>query len=386
MIMQYIIGFDPNSLFIVNATSFACFAIVFFFAWMKQREKIYWLYWMWANIILTGAFVAFAMATANRDALIYYALANSLLVLGIALRWQAVRMFFNRKPTFFLLPVLVVPVILVYIFPDYTGYGFVFGAVNAIVTIEICLIIYDLLKDRSEGLPSRWGLAFAYGIVGLSSALRIIQGWFGQAEMLNLLPQDFLLMVHLLIATVHIVASGAFVLSMAYEQGINELQQMTLRDPLTELYNRRAFETALEKYKPADGGFVLILIDIDHFKRINDAFGHAAGDMALKRCAQILKRIFRNSDFIARIGGEEFVVILPDTEMKDGLAFAERVREAIEAESFEYGESVIKLTISAGVCQARAGFGTLFDITQKADMSLYSAKNKGRNRVEMFAL
>lgn len=383
MMIQYAVGFDPHSLFVVNAISLAAFAVAFFFAWIKQRDKAYWLLWMWANVVLSGSFIVFA--TVNRAHVTDFALANCLLVLGIALRQQAARVFFHRK-TSVLAPVIAVGLtIAIYLAAPVLGYGFVFGAVNAVIMGQIALVVHELLRDRTENLPSRWGLAFAYSVVAFSSGLRIVQGLFVNSDMMNLLPQDTLLTIHLLIASIHIVASGAFAISLAYERGISELRQMALRDPLTELYNRRAFELTLAKFKPADGSFAMVILDIDHFKRVNDDFGHAAGDIALKRCASILTRVFRKSDFIARIGGEEFVAILPETTMTEAYEYAERARKAVEEDAFEHGGDVVRLTISAGVCQATAESGLSSDITRKADVSLYSAKNNGRNRVEMFA-
>lgn len=130
----------------------------------------------------------------------------------------------------------------------------------------------------------------------------------------------------------------------------------------------------------------LILLDIDHFKRVNDDYGHEAGDIALKRCANILTTIFRKKDVVARIGGEEFAVILPDTTLNDAYDYAERVRKAVEDDAFEHESDIVRLTISAGVCQTVAGVTSLADIAKKADSSLYVAKNKGRNRVEIFAV
>lgn len=383
MMIQYAVGFDPHSLFVVNAISLAAFAVAFFFAWIKQRDKTYWLLWMWANVVLSGSFIVFAVV--NRAHVTDFALANCLLILGIALRQQAARVFFHRK-TSVLAPVIAVTLtIAIYLAAPILGYGVVFGIVNAVIMVQIALVVYELLRDRTESLPSRWGLAFAYSVVAFSSALRIVQGLFVNSDMMNLLPQDTLLTIHLLIASIHIVASGAFAISLAYERGISELRQMALRDPLTDLYNRRAFELTLAKMKPADGSFAMVILDIDHFKRVNDDFGHAAGDIALKRCANTLTRVFRKSDFIARIGGEEFVAILPETTMAEAYEYAERARQAVEEDAFEHGGDVVRLTISAGVCQATAEAGLSSDITRKADVSLYSAKNNGRNRVEMFA-
>ena len=384
MLIQYILDIEPNTLFVVNAISLGAFAIAFFCIWLKQRDKAYWLYWTAANFVLSLVFTIFVVI--DRSQIMQMAFVNALLVLGVALRWQALRSFFYRKNYVEFNLIVLLLVIAPYFLSSYVRHSVIFGAVNVILFAEIALIIRELLKPNKEVLPSRWGLMVAYGIVGLAFLLRIVQAWLISPDTMTPLPLDHLLTVQLLIVSIHIVASGAFAISIAYERGISELRQMVLRDPLTELYNRRAYELTLAEHKPDDGSFALILLDIDHFKRINDAFGHAAGDIALKRCANILMQVFRKTDFIARIGGEEFVAILPETTMKEAYEFAEAVRLAVENDAFEYNGNIVRLTISAGVCLATAGGSSFSDITQNADLSLYSAKNNGRNRVEIFAV
>ena len=383
MLIQYMADIEPNSLFTVNAISLAAFAIAFFCIWLKQRDRTYWLYWVAANAVLSVGFIIFVVI--DRSQMLQLILVNVVLATGIALRWQAIRSFFYRKNYIEINFLIILIVLLPYLFSSYLTNGFIFGFVNLIFLVEIVLVLRELVRPNGETLPSRWGLAIAYSLVAAAFVARVIQGWVTSPANMKLLPNDGLLAVILLVMSIHIVASGAFAISMAYERGISELKQMALLDPLTGLYNRRAFELTLAERDPADGSLALILLDIDHFKRINDQFGHAAGDIALQRFANILMTIFRKKDFIARIGGEEFAVILPDTTMNEAYDFAERVRKTAENDAFEHSDGIVRLTISAGVCQAAADVTSFSDMTQKADISLYIAKNNGRNRVEIFA-
>ncbi len=383
MLIQYMADIEPNSLFTVNAISLAAFAIAFFCIWLKQRDRTYWLYWVAANAVLSVGFIIFVVI--DRSQMLQLILVNVVLATGIALRWQAIRSFFYRKNYIEINFLIILIVLLPYLFSSYLTNGFIFGFVNLIFLVEIVLVLRELLRPNGETLPSRWGLAIAYSLVAAAFVARVIQGWVTSPANMKLLPNDGLLAVILLVMSIHIVASGAFAISMAYERGISELKQMALLDPLTGLYNRRAFELTLAERDPADGSLALILLDIDHFKRINDQFGHAAGDIALQRFANILMTIFRKKDFIARIGGEEFAVLLPDTTMNEAYEFAERVRKTAENDAFERSDGIVRLTISAGVCQAAADVTSFSDMTQKADISLYIAKNNGRNRVEIFA-
>ncbi len=383
MLIQYMADIEPNSLFTVNAISLAAFAIAFFCIWLKQRDRTYWLYWVAANAVLSVGFIIFVVI--DRSQMLQLILVNVVLATGIALRWQAIRSFFYRKNYIEINFLIILIVLLPYLFSSYLTNGFIFGFVNLIFLVEIVLVLRELLRPNGETLPSRWGLAIAYSLVAAAFVARVIQGWVASPANMKLLPNDGLLAVILLVMSIHIVASGAFAISMAYERGISELKQMALLDPLTGLYNRRAFELTLAERDPADGSLALILLDIDHFKRINDQFGHAAGDIALQRFATILMTIFRKKDFIARIGGEEFAVLLPDTTMNEAYEFAERVRKTAENDAFEHSDGIVRLTISAGVCQAAADVTSFSDMTKKADISLYIAKNNGRNRVEIFA-
>lgn len=383
MLIQYMADIEPNSLFTVNAISLAAFAIAFFCIWLKQRDRTYWLYWVAANAVLSVGFIIFVVI--DRSQMLQLILVNVVLATGIALRWQAIRSFFYRKNYIEINFLIILIVLLPYLFSSYLTNGFIFGFVNLIFLVEIILVLRELVRPNGETLPSRWGLAIAYSLVAAAFVARVIQGWVTSPANMKLLPNDGLLAVILLVMSIHIVASGAFAISMAYERGISELKQMALLDPLTGLYNRRAFELTLAERDPADGSLALILLDIDHFKRINDQFGHAAGDIALQRFANILMTIFRKKDFIARIGGEEFAVLLPDTTMNEAYEFAERVRKTAENDAFEHSDGIVRLTISAGVCQAATDVTSFSDMTQKADISLYIAKNNGRNRVEIFA-
>ncbi len=164
-----------------------------------------------------------------------------------------------------------------------------------------------------------------------------------------------------------------------------KLEQMALHDALTGLANRRKF---LDHFAPAMARTVrigeplsLLAIDIDHFKRINDAYGHPAGDEVLVAVARILERTVRRTDLAARFGGEEFMVLLADTDTEGAVDVAEKLRQAVEAERFAVGggESV-GMAISVGVATAHRE--TPFDdLMERADQALYAAKLAGRNRV-----
>lgn len=164
-----------------------------------------------------------------------------------------------------------------------------------------------------------------------------------------------------------------------------ELWALAHLDPLTGLPNRRAFRDAallkLAEAQTAHRPCAIITIDIDHFKRVNDAYGHGAGDTVLRRVADIIKAPLRpNTDIGARMGGEEFTVLLPDTDTEAAIAFAEKLRRRIEQTVVVVGEHEIRPTISLGVALNRKS-ADLDDLIDRADRALYTAKRTGRNKV-----
>ena len=162
---------------------------------------------------------------------------------------------------------------------------------------------------------------------------------------------------------------------------------LALTDPLTNLHNRRYFSTHLESVmlRGADSGKAtsLLMIDVDHFKRVNDVHGHAAGDTVLKEIAAIIARDVRGFDLTSRYGGEEFAVVMPDTSVDIAIVVAERLRERVAATRFAvHGIAEgLQATISIGVAQSRDAGETPATLLKRADEALYEAKDRGRNRV-----
>ncbi|MEO9078407.1 MAG: diguanylate cyclase [Rhodanobacter sp.] len=167
------------------------------------------------------------------------------------------------------------------------------------------------------------------------------------------------------------------------EASLRQEHQLASTDPLTGLANRLVFEQrmALVCTQQATGGTptCLLVLDIDHFKQINDRFGHAAGDRALRIVAEQLAARLRPDDLLARFGGEEFVAVLPDTGAEDGHAMAETLRTCIEGIGFRGQQQPVSITLSCGITSLQANDtpGTAFD---RADRALYRAKHGGRNR------
>jgi diguanylate cyclase (GGDEF)-like protein/PAS domain S-box-containing protein len=164
-----------------------------------------------------------------------------------------------------------------------------------------------------------------------------------------------------------------------------KLTDLALHDALTGLYNRGSFDEKLKeeinRSQRYDRNISLLLIDIDFFKKVNDTYGHQAGDEVLKSIAGMISDSVRNSDYVARYGGEEFVVILPETALEEAIELAERIRMIIEEKEFKVSEKdTIHLTISIGIGSGSEGI-TAEHLIKAADTAVYDAKEHGRNQV-----
>lgn len=185
------------------------------------------------------------------------------------------------------------------------------------------------------------------------------------------------------------IAKRILNLERSLKQSLEELKHLSVKDPLTELYNRRFLAERLpqEIKRAARYGrnLSLIMLDIDHFKRINDNFGHFAGDGVLKLCAGMLQEAIRQDvDWAARYGGEEFLLILPETDHAGALVVAERLRERFAGAPMAVGEFEIGMTASFGVStwpHNRRGALGAEALLEAADRALYQAKKTGRNKV-----
>ncbi len=171
------------------------------------------------------------------------------------------------------------------------------------------------------------------------------------------------------------------------EDMLTKVETLAIMDPLTNLFNRRRFETILAgEFKRAgryQSPLTLIMLDIDHFKSVNDTFGHQVGDIVLKEAAQVIQASVREVDVAARWGGEEFVVLSPNTTQENARRVAERIRTAFETHSFS-GIEGQKLTISIGISGVPdATIDTQEKLIHAADVALYEAKKNGRNRIEL---
>jgi diguanylate cyclase len=236
-------------------------------------------------------------------------------------------------------------------------------------------------------LPVRWAVGVALSSFGLAFGPIAIAAALGGAP--TRWPETFATLVTVLagaqVAYIVLLRSVATMRAdhLRTRERMRVVEALAGTDMLTGLPNRRALterlESALAAAQRSSQPVVVALLDIDHFKRINDLHGHAAGDRVLVSLARVLATQLRGSDFVGRWGGEEFLLVAPATPMHAGLEIAERLRVAIAAWEFDHGQPV---TLSIGVSQFLQGDDS-HGLLQRADKALYRAKAAGRNRVEI---
>lgn len=254
---------------------------------------------------------------------------------------------------------------------------------------------------HARPLRAEFGAGVAALITGPLLAVGAVFAWHVARAALALVPEAQLPMsaptkenvAVLLLLTSLVMLFNLTLCGMAVARLIRRLHHLSRHDGLTKLMNRRALMATLEaeQGRVRRGGppWALLLVDVDHFKRVNDMHGHAVGDEVLCRVAAVLRRSAREVDTVARMGGEEFCVLAPLTDLHGAALLAERLRQAV-ANSTDEGQGAVPVTVSIGVAlslPAPAGAAAPVETAEaalaRADVALYRAKDAGRNRVEL---
>jgi diguanylate cyclase (GGDEF)-like protein len=258
-------------------------------------------------------------------------------------------------------------------------------AIDILNTNSIHVVITDIMLPEMSGFELTELIAKEY-----DSDVIIITGYsdiYSYEEAIKMGASDFIIkpvrFEELLLRLKKVLSER----ELARDRGrmMEKLQKLAITDGLTKLHNSRSFYSQLEvevdRFNRYKRSLALLLMDIDHFKKYNDTYGHLEGDKALVRIAQIIKSCLRKLDSAYRYGGEEFTVILPETSCEEAQFVANRIKSALMAENFnpeKKGEA--KITISIGVTEYSPG-DQLSEFIQRADKAMYLSKEKGRNQV-----
>ncbi len=313
--------------------------------------------------------------------------ANSVLVLiNVFLYWGIADLLQLRRPQPWLLAASVIPTAIIsfyfsYIRPDVAVR--IIG-ISAIVVAQYALIVHLLWGPGPQRVRiPRLGLAALFSLYIVINIYRAWEAYLHDPRSLlrSSGTSAFAFLTPILVAVM--TALGVIWLAMAQLQ--HELEAQSQTDSLTGLLNRRALEEigaqAIEVARSHSGALSLIILDLDRFKSINDEHGHDGGDIVLQHAARCLRANLRDSDHIARLGGEEFVAVLPGASHTEAAEIAEDLRRCLASLSVEHLSQKIRLSASFGVATMLPDDATWLEILRRGDRALYLAKEQGRDRV-----
>jgi diguanylate cyclase (GGDEF)-like protein len=259
-----------------------------------------------------------------------------------------------------------------------------------VLMLQCSMILYWAWRHAER--PGRAHLLLEIGalisLVGLG--MRVVAVANGTAVEMRYDTSNLKQSISVAIGTATVMMYSIGLVLMAKERTESRLQHLALRDVLTGTYNRRAilerFAVELDLAREQQGSFAVAMIDIDHFKRINDLYGHLAGDEVLCHCVRQLQQRLRQRDSLGRYGGEEFLLLLPDTDRSGAMAALHGLREAIARSPARFAGDQIELRFSVGLwCGVPNARDSTASLLAQADAALYQAKAAGRNTVQMAA-
>jgi len=372
---------DTCTLYLVAAMVAAMLgAMLLYFGKQENIPALKW--WGTAYLLGAGSVALWTLAASTLGEMLSLGL-NAVGFVACGMVWNASRVFHGRKPN---LPGLVLGAIAwiaaaMTLAPEASAMRMTIGA--SIIAIYAALTAAELWSERRRTLQKRWPAIAVPVLHGFVLMLPILLG-----DLLHPHGDMFSGSIWVTVFSIELVlyaVGTVFVIFMLVsERTVSAHRTAAATDPLTGMFNRRGFAEAtsrvIEREANAGRPVTALIFDIDHFKSINDRFGHPAGDEILKLFAGIVVNTLRITDLSGRIGGEEFAALLP-CSLEEGVIAAERVREAFERSGIVDETGPVDTTVSIGVAGGPAGT-ELEVLLAAADAALYQAKRGGRNRVE----
>ena len=381
---------DVNTLFMVMIYVESILGLLLLFAWVQNTAIHAVAWWGFAHLIRAASVVLFGMYGSAPD-LVSIDLANALLFTAYGVTWTGARVFDGRpaEPVYFVagailwLLVCHLPVLA-------EAIGARAFIASGIITAYTWLTAYEFWHSRSEPLVSRWPaiiMLFAHGALFLlRTPLAAMLPWAPNNRLLG----SVWLIVLSFEALLFTISIAFILLAMAKERSELRHRTAALVDPLTGIANRRSFLQDVARLARRHTGkphpAAVLLIDLDHFKSINDRFGHAVGDRVLEIFADSARQSVRSTDLLGRLGGEEFAAVLSSTTRDEAVAVAKRIRQSFARAAREVDSRPVCATLSIGLVHCQEGKLNLPELLVQADRVLYIAKERGRNRVEVGSL
>ncbi|MDX3928719.1 MAG: GGDEF domain-containing protein [Shinella sp.] len=373
---------DYNTLLLAIGLSGFCLGATLFASWLAARMERFLLSWSTGMGLVVISVVAYSSYVDAPGRLLGAAVFASLLA-GFSVIYGAAYLYRTGRPgrrhtiTAFIAtyPVSVLPQL-----AGYDGTGLI--VMNACSALLLFLTAVEYWKGRAEAPLPITGISVLYSLTAVSFALcSAVLLWSGQ-WVLGHAPDNWAEDLNLVAAIIGITGIGAMSLALNQWRLAGSHRREAMTDALTGLLNRRAL---FERYEsqPVGPQVAIIAFDIDRFKQINDRHGHAAGDMVLKAFADVLSSNSRETDAVARLGGEEFAIVLHRAMPDHATLVAERIRSAFAQHAVACDGSVVLSTVSAGIAFGSEEGASFDTVLNNADKALYASKRDGRNRVSI---
>jgi diguanylate cyclase (GGDEF)-like protein len=374
---------DVNTLFMVTMHVEIILGLLLFFAWAQNFSKRALAWWGSAHLMRAVSIMLLGQYGSVPDSL-SIDLGNAILFGSFALTWSGARVFDRRNPELALTlagPAIWILACRMNVFADSVEFRILLG--SGIVTAYTWAAAFEFWRGRAEALISRWPaifMLFAHGALFLlrtpiSAASQVPTSALAMSGWLELLSLEALLFT---------ISIAFILLAMAKERTEYRHRAAAWTDPLTGVANRRGFlDQAAVSRRPGtvNQPTAVLLFDLDHFKTINDRYGHAVGDRTLQIFADVAKAHIGDAGAIGRWGGDEFVALLPNTSREIAATVAERIRAALEDSAADIDGHLVGATISTGMAFSSNGALELPTMLLQADQALYRAKSAGRNRL-----
>ena len=375
---------DPKTLFVVMIVTSLLLAVsMAVAAGMRFRDGI----GKWTGALgLQATACMFYLARGAWPDAVTILVPNALIALSISLQAAAVLDFYGRRlsPLWHVLPPLLIGGMLAVLLDNLSARVFVSG-----LGFGSGLLISGLMLQRLDSntdRPAKFMVMSGFLVAAFASFARVLVAIIDPSVVKDFMAPSYFQGATFLVALAAVVVTSVGFLLMHMERAEEAAKRLSVTDPLTGTFNRRTFlqlgAKEIARTRRAKGALSLLMLDLDHFKKVNDQYGHQAGDEALKSVVDSLQGCLRREDLLVRYGGEEFCVLLPDVALDHATLLAERARAAVERCAFTFRGKAIPLTISVGVALlARDSAEDIERLVSRADEALYSAKASGRNRV-----
>lgn len=377
--------FDQYSLLAAIGFSGAALCVTLLLSWATARSDSFLLTWAVAMALIVAGVVLYGLLDRRYHPAVQCA-SFVLLILGFALvyggglqfRWG--RAFWTQTTIVGLAMVL----------PTAAGFAVgLSGAATILANIAIAVLLgmsgAQYWYGRSEAPLPMTANALLYWITAVSFLLCCVPLVAQGQLVLTTRPVNWAEDINSIVAIIGLTGIGAVSLALNQTRSARRHQSAAMTDPLTGLLNRRALFDRLAS-RNVEPGTATVVLDLDHFKSINDRFGHACGDVVLEHFASVLRSHLAASDLAARIGGEEFCIVMPHTSARLASRLAEGIRRSLNARRVATPAGEIAATVSIGVAICSGTPERFEALLERADRACYAAKNEGRNRVQISSL